>query len=82
MTAVLAIHAHPDDIETLCAGTLAVLAAAGHQIRIATVTGGDLGSTATAPPETSRIRQAEAARVAALSGAEYRCGDVPDLGVF
>lgn len=82
MTAVLAIHAHPDDIETLCAGTLAVLAAAGHQVRIATVTGGDLGSTVTAPHETSAIRQAEAARAAALIGAEYRCGGVPDLGVF
>ena len=64
MTVVLAIHAHPDDIETLCAGTLAVLAAAGHQIRIATVTGGDLGSAATGPQETSAIRQAEAAKQA------------------
>lgn len=82
MTAILAIHAHPDDIETLSAGTLAVLAAAGHQLRIATVTGGDLGSADTPPAETSRIRQAEAARAAALIGAEYRCGGVPDLGVF
>jgi len=26
MVAILAIHAHPDDVETLCAGTLAFLA--------------------------------------------------------
>jgi LmbE family N-acetylglucosaminyl deacetylase len=82
MAQILAIHAHPDDIETLAAGTLALLAAAGHQIRIATVTGGDLGSARTAPDETAAIRKAEAAQAAALIGAEYRCGDVPDLGVF
>ena len=39
MTAILAIHAHPDDIETLCAGTLALLAENGHTITIATITG-------------------------------------------
>ena len=82
MARVLAIHAHPDDIEILAAGTLAVLAGAGHQISIATVTGGDLGSGEGTPEETSRIRQAEAARAAALIGAQYRCGGVPDLGVF
>lgn len=82
MATILAIHAHPDDIETLSAGTLALLAGAGHQVKIATVTGGDLGSTETEPAETSRIRQAEAAAAAALIGAQYRCGGVPDLGVF
>ena len=82
MATILAIHAHPDDIETLSAGTLALLARAGHQVRIATVTGGDLGSTQTEPAETSVIRQAEAAKAASLIGAEYRCGGVPDLGVF
>ena len=82
MTAVLAIHAHPDDIEILCAGTRAALAGRGHQVRIATVTAGDLGSADTPREETARIRQAEAASAAALIGAEYRCGGVPDLGVF
>jgi len=82
MAHILAIHAHPDDIETLAAGTLALLAGAGHQIRIATVTGGDLGSARTAPDETAAIRKAEASQAAALIGAAYRCGDVPDLGVF
>ena len=38
MTTILALHAHPDDIETLAAGTLAVLARAGHAIRIVTAT--------------------------------------------
>jgi LmbE family N-acetylglucosaminyl deacetylase len=82
MTVVLAIHAHPDDIETLGAGTLAVLAAAGHAIRIVTVTAGDYGSTEYSAEETARIRRGEAATAAAVIGAQYRCAGVPDLAVF
>ena len=82
MTRILAIHAHPDDIETLAAGALAVLAAKGHAITIATATAGDCGSTEYDPDETARIRKAEAAAAAALIGADYRCVGLPDLGVF
>ena len=82
MTTILAIHAHPDDIETLGAGTMALLAAKGHVVKIVTVTAGDCGSNETAPAETARIRKGEAAAAAALIGADYRCADVPDLGVF
>lgn len=82
MTAILAIHAHPDDIETLGAGALALLAAAGHTVTLATLTAGEGGSTDTTPEDTARIRKAEAAAAAALIGAGYRCGGLPDLGVF
>ena len=82
MTTILAIHAHPDDIETLGAGTLALLAAKGHRLKIVTVTAGDCGSNETEPAETARIRKAEAGEAAALIGADYRCADVPDLCVF
>ena len=41
---ILAIHAHPDDIEFQCAGTLALLAEAGCPITLATMTPGDCGS--------------------------------------
>lgn len=82
MATILAIHAHPDDIETLGAGTLALLAARGHVIRIVTATAGDCGSTQHGAAETARIRQAEAAAAAALIGAEYRCAGFPDLCVF
>ncbi len=83
MTAsILAIHAHPDDIELLGAGTLALLAAAGCRIVIATVTAGDCGSAAAGPEETARTRRAEAARAAAMIGADYHCIGLPDLGVF
>ena len=82
MTTVLAVHAHPDDIEHLAAGTLAVLAAKGHRIVIATLTAGECGSDETDLAATAAIRKAEAARAAALIGADYRCADLPDLGVF
>ncbi|MFD3264985.1 PIG-L deacetylase family protein [Phenylobacterium ferrooxidans] len=82
MTTILAIHAHPDDIETLAAGTMAVLAARGHDLKIVTVTAGDCGSNETEPAETARIRKAEAATAAGLIGAAYRCADIPDLCVF
>src|ERR1700755_587108 len=82
MTTVLAVHAHPDDIEHLAAGTLAVLGAKGHRIVIATLPAGECGSAEPALPAPAAIRKAEAARAAALIGADYRCADLPDLGVF
>ncbi|HET6971022.1 MAG TPA: PIG-L family deacetylase [Phenylobacterium sp.] len=82
MTRILALHAHPDDVEWLAAGTLARLTAAGHAVVIATATAGEGGSAEHDPAETGRIRQAEAAAAAALIGADYRCLGFPDLGVF
>lgn len=82
MTVILAIHAHPDDIETLAAGTLALLAAAGHTIKIVTVTAGDCGSAQMDLATTAQVRRGEAAGAAALIGADYRCADIPDLSVF
>jgi LmbE family N-acetylglucosaminyl deacetylase len=82
MTTILAIHAHPDDIELLGAGALALLAKAGCRIVIATVTAGDCGSADAGPEETARIRRGEAAKAAAIIGAAYDCVGLPDLGVF
>lgn len=82
MAKILAVHAHPDDVEHLCAGTLAVLAARGHAVAIATLTAGECGSDRTDLAETARVRKAEAAAAAALIGADYRCAGLPDLGVF
>jgi LmbE family N-acetylglucosaminyl deacetylase len=82
MATILAVHAHPDDIEHLAAGALAILAAKGHSIHIATLTAGECGSAETDLADTARIRKAEATAAAALIGAEYRCADLPDLGVF
>jgi LmbE family N-acetylglucosaminyl deacetylase len=82
MTSILAIHAHPDDLEMLAAGALALLAAQGSRLTIATATAGEGGSTETGLQETARIRQREAAAAAAQIGAGYRCAGLPDLGVF
>ena len=82
MPTILAIHAHPDDIETLCAGTLALLAENGHRIIIATMTAGDCGSVEWDNAETARVRMAEAAAAAAMIGTSYHCAGFGDLGVF
>ena len=70
MTSVLAVHAHPDDIEHLAAGTLAVLAAAGCRVVIATLTAGECGSDSTDLAQTADIRKREARAAAALIGAD------------
>lgn len=45
MAAVIAFHAHPDDEVLLTGGTLAMLAAAGHDVRIVFATDGGAGLT-------------------------------------
>ena len=75
---ILAIGAHPDDIETMCAGTLAKYAAQGHKVFLATATSGNIGSATHTMEEIAAIRKQEAANSAALIGAEYLCLDYDD----
>lgn len=79
---ITSIHAHPDDAEFLAAGTLALLANAGHEITIVTMTAGDCGSGEYGPEELSEIRKAEAAAAANLIGAGYACAGFKDLAIF
>ena len=72
---ILAVGAHPDDVETMCAGTLAKYAAQGHKVFIATATNGNIGSAHHTMEEIGRIRKQEAANSAAIIGAEYICLD-------
>jgi len=76
---ILAIHAHPDDVEFQCAGTLARLKQAGASITIATMTPGDCGSMELAPEEIAGLRRAEAQKSAALIEADYFCLEFRDL---
>jgi LmbE family N-acetylglucosaminyl deacetylase len=76
---ILAIHAHPDDIELQCAGTLALLKQNGCEIVIVTMTAGDCGSAELPPEEISAIRRREAQASAGLLGAEYLCGEFRDV---
>ena len=78
---ILALHAHPDDIEFQCAGTLLRLRDLGCDIVMATMTSGDKGSAELASEEIARIRFDEATRSAALLGAEYACLHLPDLEI-
>src|SRR5215472_4444234 len=82
MPRILAIHAHPDDVEILAGGTLALLANAGHDITIATFTPGDCGSREMEAEEAADTRRGEAARAASLVGAEYFCLEMRDMAVF
>ncbi|MCC7493133.1 MAG: PIG-L family deacetylase [Fimbriimonadaceae bacterium] len=79
---VLAVMAHPDDIEILCAGTLCRLRDLGWRVALATMTHGDCGSADLGPAEISAIRTAEAEASAARLGASYHCLDQLDLFVL
>jgi LmbE family N-acetylglucosaminyl deacetylase len=79
---VLALFAHPDDAEFLCAGTLAHLADRGARIHIATMTPGNCGSERLSGTKISRIRRNEAKQSAGMISAEYTCLEEKDLLVF
>ena len=70
---VLAIGAHPDDIELTCGGTLVKLKQRGYRFGIVDLTRGEMGTRGT--PE---IRAREARRAAEILGAEFR--EALDLG--
>ena len=58
MVDLLAIAAHPDDVEQTCGGTLLRMAEAGYRTGVIDLTAGEMGSRGT--PET-RIEEAESA---------------------
>ena len=70
---ILAIGAHPDDIEYGCGGTLLKYKKQGHSIFIAYTTSGNTGSnTLTDPFEIATLRENEAMRAAEIYGAQVR----------
>lgn len=74
---VLAVGAHPDDVEIGCGGTIARLAAAGRTVGVVDLTAGELGTRGTA-----LARAAEAEAAAAALGVEWRtCLELPDGGL-
>jgi N-acetylglucosamine malate deacetylase 1 len=68
---VLAVGAHPDDLEILCGGTLARFVQEGHEVVMCHATRGDRGSFVHTSEEIARIRGAEARRATGICGAEY-----------
>ncbi len=79
---VLALFAHPDDAEFLCAGTLARIAGLGAEIHIATLSAGDCGSTTLPAGKIAALRQQEASRAARTIGARFHCLKSRDLLIF
>ncbi|MGH9340337.1 MAG: PIG-L deacetylase family protein [Acidobacteriota bacterium] len=79
---VLAVMAHPDDVEILAAGTLFHLKAFGWEVGIISMTAGNCGSATHSKEEISRIRRQEAAEAASYLGAWYACGEFKDLEIF
>lgn len=70
---ILAIGAHPDDVELGCGATLAKEVAAGKKVGILDLTRGELGTRGTA-----EIRAQEAAKAANILGVAFR----KNLGFF
>ncbi|OIP50830.1 MAG: bacillithiol biosynthesis deacetylase BshB1 [Flavobacteriaceae bacterium CG2_30_34_30] len=64
---ILAIGAHPDDVELGCGATIAKEIASGKKIGILDLTRGELGTRGTA-----EIREKEAARAAKILGVSFR----------
>lgn len=79
---VMAIAAHPDDIEFLMAGTFLLLGQAGCELHYMTVSSGNCGSMVTNAKETQRIRKQESIDAANLLGAHYHHSLADDLEIF
>jgi LmbE family N-acetylglucosaminyl deacetylase len=76
---VIAVAAHPDDVEIACGGTLAKLARRGHRVGIIDLTDGE-PTPGSAGPE---VRLAEARRAAETLGlAERVTLDLPNRRLF
>ena len=75
---VLAVVAHPDDAELLCAGTLTRAARDGAAIGICVLCQGDRGQPGTPIPNLAAIRRREMHSAAAIIGAELLLGEFGD----
>lgn len=82
MPSVLAIFAHPDDIEFVAAGTLLLLRDRGWTTHYMNVANGCCGSTITDREQTAAIRTEESKSSANLLGASYYPPICDDLDVF
>lgn len=68
---VLAVGAHPDDVEFMCSGTLKLLKDKGYEISICAVSNGDCGSMVETPERLTKIRREEAIKGANLLDARF-----------
>lgn len=71
---VLAIGAHPDDVEIGCGGVLLRHSGVGHDVHVLTLTSGEAGGD-------GQIRAAESERAAELMSAELHLLDLADTAI-
>jgi LmbE family N-acetylglucosaminyl deacetylase len=81
MPALLAIAAHPDDIEFIFAGTMLLLRERGWDLHYLNIADGSCGSVESGPRETARIRLAEAKQGAEILGATFYPPLCPDMEI-
>lgn len=79
---VLAIGAHPDDIEIACSGTLAKCVQRGDKVTVCHLSSGNLGHEIIPPDELRKIRAEEAKTAGMLAGIEVFCGGFDDLDIY
>jgi LmbE family N-acetylglucosaminyl deacetylase len=79
---LLIIGAHPDDADYAGGGIAALYRAAGHTVRMISVTNGAAGHHLNPGPEMVKRRRAEAAAAGAAIGATYETWDNPDGGLL
>jgi N-acetylglucosamine malate deacetylase 1 len=79
---VLAVGAHPDDVEFMCAGTMQLLKEKGMELHLATLTGGDLGTEDRTRDQIREIRLNEARSSAEKMGAAYYYLGFDDFEIF
>ena len=75
---ILAVGAHPDDLEILCGGTLARYAEEDHSVTMAVLTNGNVGHPDIDLDEMARIRRKEFEKAADIIGAKTIWMDVDD----
>ncbi len=75
---ILAVVAHPDDAELLCAGTLARAKEDGADISICVCCNGDKGHSSRPVENLAEVRQQEMAAAADVLGANLYLLNIPD----
>ena len=79
---ILAIGAHPDDVEIACSGTLMRCVERGDRVVVCHVSDGNLGHVIIPPDELAVIRHEEACRAGRMGGYEVIWGGFHDLDIY
>jgi len=79
---VLAVGAHPDDIESMCGGTLALYAKNGVKTSMCYVTDGSAGHDRLTNEQLRKIREKESKAAAKVIGADFYWMGLTDGALF